>query len=285
MNGKARDGAGGRRRAMTPENLKKLQATELDLLFLLDRLCRENGISYMICGGTALGALRHHGFIPWDDDVDVAMLRSEYEKFAAVCARNFSKGGRYFLQDFRTDANYRWGYAKLLNTRTVWERPGHEQLKMRKHICIDIFILDGAPASRLGYRLHAAVCFCIRKILWSPAGRFQAGNSLLRAWYGLLSLIPRKASETALLGLAKMFPEKNAKFFRPLTWPGGPFPRAWVTELTEAEFEGRKLYASAHADAWLRFTYGDYMQLPPPAERRGTNTVVYYRLEDEAEMF
>lgn len=91
--------------------LRKLQMTELEMLKEVDRICRKYDIKYSLDGGTLLGAIRHNGFIPWDDDADVVMLRPEYIRFYKACKKELDKD-KFFLQDFRTDLDYRWGYSK-----------------------------------------------------------------------------------------------------------------------------------------------------------------------------
>ena len=97
---------------LSKEQLRQLQLIELEMLIEVDRICKKYNIHYNIIAGTLLGAVRNGGFIPWDDDADVAMLRSEYEKFRKVCKEELDKS-RFEFQDHRNTRGYRWGYGKI----------------------------------------------------------------------------------------------------------------------------------------------------------------------------
>ncbi len=94
---------------MTPDELRSVQLIELELLCEVDRICRKNNIQYRIVAGTLLGAVRHGGFIPWDDDADVGFLRNEYEKFKKACNKDLDTS-RFYFQDHINTPGYRWGY-------------------------------------------------------------------------------------------------------------------------------------------------------------------------------
>ena len=99
------------RHILTECELQKLQKVELELLVEFDRICRKHSIPYSIDGGTLLGAVRHKGFIPWDDDADVIMNRKAYQKFSDVVDDELDTD-KYYFQDMRRTAGYRWGYGK-----------------------------------------------------------------------------------------------------------------------------------------------------------------------------
>ena len=94
---------------LSDEMLRQLQLIQLEMLIEVDRICKKCNIKYNIIAGTLLGAIRHGGYIPWDDDADVALLRSEYEKFRIVCKTELDKT-RFIFQDHRNTIGYRWGY-------------------------------------------------------------------------------------------------------------------------------------------------------------------------------
>ncbi len=126
------------------ESLERLQAVLLELLIELDRVCRSHGIEYTLSGGTLLGAVRHGGFIPWDDDADIVMLRCEYEKFREACKTDLD-ASRFYFQDDTTEPEYRRGFGRLRRLHSEFVRCGQEHLKMRTGIFLDIFPRDNIP--------------------------------------------------------------------------------------------------------------------------------------------
>lgn len=107
---------------LTQKDLRKMQLLQLDMLIEMDRVCRENGITYVITSGTLLGAVRNQGYIPWDDDADINMLREDYERFKKVAHQ--MNPDICFFQDHSTDHDYRWGYGKIRRTGTTYVRTG-----------------------------------------------------------------------------------------------------------------------------------------------------------------
>ena len=150
--------------------LRQLQMIELELLEEVDRICRKCNIKYNIIAGTLLGAVRHGGFIPWDDDADVALLRPEYEKFRQACKTELDTD-RFYFQDHRNTKGYRWGYGKLRRKQTLFLRENQEHMPYKQGVFIDVFPLDGVPDNYFRRCLQNFHCFCIRKILWSAVGK------------------------------------------------------------------------------------------------------------------
>ena len=142
-------------RHLTPEELRAVQLIELELLKETDRICRKYNIHYSIVGGTMLGAVRHQGFIPWDDDVDVGFLRPDYEKFREYLEKELDHE-RFYFQDHRNTPGYRWGYGKLRRRNTEYVRLGQDHLPYGQGVFIDLFPYDSVPnrrLSRLFFRL------------------------------------------------------------------------------------------------------------------------------------
>lgn len=262
---------------MDAGTLRRMQMIELELLVEIDRICRKNNIKYNLCGGTLIGAVRHKGFIPWDDDVDIRMLRSEYKKFNEACKRDLDDT-RFFLQDFESDPKYRWGYAKLLRKDTVYIRTGQKHLGMKNGVFLDILISDGIPNRKWMRNIHDKLCFAIRKTLWSPVGAKVVPQKKLRMWYAVLARIPRCVPVFGIKILSHLVSEEKSECFRSLTFPQKRgLKKEWFTELTDLEFEGHYFLAPADYDGWLSQEYGDYMKLPPEEKRTGHNTASYYK--------
>lgn len=256
---------------ISKNELKTLQAIELEMLLEVDRICQQYDIKYSLDGGTLLGAVRHKGFIPWDDDVDVIMLREEYQKFRSVCQTELDTE-RFFLQDYQSDAGYRWGYAKMRRNHTEFVRYGQEHLKQHNGIFLDIFVVDNVPDGWLVRRLHHGICFLIRKGLYSEVGKERADGLLEKTIYRALYKIPRDTYFRWRNALAKTVANRRTKLISHYTLEYPPrcrygLPRECFDEMRELEFEGHRFSAFQKYDLYLRSYYGDYMRLPPKSER------------------
>lgn len=125
---------------MAENHIKDLQRIELEMLLEVDRICKKYNIRYFLVAGTLLGAIRHKGFIPWDDDIDICMPVEEYRKFCKVAKTDLKK--EYFLQNSDTDFSNRW-FSKVRKNNTTCIEKGYEKSKIHQGIWIDIFPLIG----------------------------------------------------------------------------------------------------------------------------------------------
>ncbi len=256
---------------LTQEMLKQVQKIELEMLLEVDRICKENGIKYTIIGGTLLGAARHGGFIPWDDDADVAMLRPEYEKFCSVIDEKLDTS-RFYFQNMERTEGYRWGYAKLRKKGTLFVRENQEHMKYEQGIFLDIFPIDGTPDNRILRKVHKFRCFCIRKILWSKVGEKVSKSKVQRVIYHILSMIPERIIKKMYRGLILKIHSNTSEVVRTLTYPAprklDGYYRRWFAETAPIVFEGYELEGVKDYQGWLRFEFGDYMKLPPEEKRK-----------------
>lgn len=267
---------------ISPVELRKIQIIMLDILIEFDRICKKNGITYSIGGGTMLGAIRHKGFIPWDGDADVFMLRSEYNKLRKVSETDLDTC-RFFFQDYKSDLHYRWGYARILRKDTVFIRAGYEHMKAKNGIFIDVFVFDNVPDNYISKRFHLFSCYCIRKMLWSEAGKKVHPSRLLRLNYWLISLIPRNFIFIILEIIAKRSNLIETELVRHMTSmhineQKYGIPRKLFEELVEYEFEGHTFLGFKDYDIYLKSAYGDYMSLPPLSHRKSHAPCSNYKL-------
>ena len=122
------------------ELLRKVQLTELEILKTVDKICRENNIKYSLCGGTLLGAVRHKGFIPWDDDIDIAMRRDDYNRFLSLWEQSHPDG--YLLQNKSNTPNFSQTFSKIRKDKTTFLQFKNEAGMYHTGIFIDIFPFD-----------------------------------------------------------------------------------------------------------------------------------------------
>ncbi len=269
---------------ITDEELKNLQQIELEMLLEIDRICRSNDIKYSVDGGSLLGAVRHKGFIPWDDDADVIMLRHEYARFKRACRQELDKD-RFFLQDYRTDPEYRWGWAKLRRKDTSYIRAGQENQNYQDGIFLDIFVVDNVPDGWLSRRLHYLACFVIRKGLYSVVGRNNEPNPVIRKIYEFMSLIPKNTYFKARNALAKSLHGKRTElishymYHYPKRCLYG-LPRVCFDEMIDMDFEGYIVRGFKEYDLYLTKLYGDYMKLPPKEQQVPKMEITSIKLTD-----
>ena len=264
------------------ESLRQLQLIELELLLEVDRICQKCGIRYNIIAGTMLGAVRHGGFIPWDDDADVALLRPEYERFREACRTELDTE-RFYFQDHTATAGYRWGYGKLRRKDTLFLREYQEHMPYEQGVFIDVFPLDSVPNSHAGRMFINAECFCIRKLLWSRVGKMADRKKSKRFLYSVLDRIPEKRILKALDGMIARAAEGDTEWVRILMFPTPNreygYLKRWYTSQKSVVFEGCSFPGVTDANGYLSFKFGDYMT-PPPESRRKTHPVSALRLTE-----
>lgn len=257
---------------------EEIQNSILNILIYLDKICRENNIKYMISSGTCLGAIRHKGFIPWDNDADILMDRENYNKLIEIMQKDNSK---YELLSYKTTKNYYYPYYKLVDKSTkIFEKALYKQPD-NYGVFIDIFPLDGLPKGEkqrnkfLKKRKvkHDIQCVFILTSK-TPLKRFI--KKVIRT-FSFKSLY-KQVKEIDDFCSKNSF--NDADYLMDATWGNKYFPRECYDELYEAEFEGHKFFVPKNYDLYLKTIYGDYMKLPPEDKRQIHEIDAYKKDED-----
>ena len=260
------------------ELLKQIQKTELSILKDVAKFCDEKNIRYCITSGTLLGAIRHGGFIPWDDDIDISMPRADYERFLTY-ANSFIDG--YEIVCTKLNNQYPIAIAKVRKCDTVMKEPSMAHLDINHGVWIDVFPLDKVVnVDELGKRAHKfnLITTVINYKLKISTPSKLATKILCKA-LGLLSVKKLDKIRTKI-----MTSDENSNVNRYTSFASNLGPRKLLfTEdvyfpLQKVKFEDEIFYAPAQPEKWLESAYGDYMTLPPEEERVNRHKVVEIKL-------
>lgn len=261
-----------------PLTSPELQKIENRILIYIKEVCDREGIKYFLSGGTILGAVRHNGFIPWDDDIDLYMYRDDYNRFRSVMLKQ--SNGLYKLKYVDTDERYSLPLPKVIDTRTTLLQP-HQRDTMSLGVFVDIFILDNVPEDE---RIRKAYLDKLTRLskLWNAAqnnGKDDRGlKKIFRRVLWLLGpryfakVMDRQAQkynsiETSLCG--------NMTYA--LNWYTAFSAKSIFGNGTLLEFEGAFYTAPEKYEDYLKKHYGDYMKFPPIEQRISKhNFVAYY---------
>ncbi|MCY9529210.1 LicD family protein [Paenibacillus alvei] len=253
---------------LNDEQLKKLQNDMLSMLLEVDRICRKYNITYFLSYGTLIGAIRHNGYIPWDDDIDIQMFREDYEKFCEVCKGELNTE-KFFLQNQTTDRHYNWVYGKLRLKNTSFVRAGQEHMKQHDGMFLDILPLDYISRNKYRQNVSFFICKLCRKVLWSRVGKKSESNMFSRLLYYAVSFIPRRLAILIFEHFAKRDNKKETSLLASHNTFAQIYKREWYAESIRVEFEGHTFFAPKGYDYILSLIYGNYMELPSAEKRHG----------------
>lgn len=267
-------------------SIKDVQKIELDILLEFDRICKKHNIKYQLFAGTLIGAIRHKGFIPWDDDIDVCMLREEYDRFLALAEDELGKD--YFLQTYRTDPNYMNKFAKIRKNGTVFMEKLVKGTKMHHGFYIDIFAFDNIKADSFGGRYQLWFLRNINSLLKyrvkSRYERLEPGfeRSKAKFKYNLIKMLPvsNTKMEDWILSIMTKFNKEETEYVADLANPSKDIVESFmmkrdsITDSIDWDFEGYKFPVPRDYDIVLRRAYGDYMKLPHKGKRVSHHNIV-----------
>lgn len=250
--------------------LRKLQMTQVEILDVIDKLCREYGIPYSLYAGTLLGAARHKGFIPWDDDLDICMSRGAYERFIAVWNKESPTG--YILQNKENSPDFPQSFTKIRKDHTTFLQSENEIGKYHTGIFVDVFPIDRIPNNRF-LKLYF-FWNCMRYQLYTRGFVPPKSSYIVRLVSKiLLIIVPLKYRMRVREKLLKKITAYNCD--ESLATVGietvnsmkKVFSSTMLSSYTTLSFEGKDYMCFKEWDQHLRVKFNDYMQFPPEDER------------------
>ena len=255
------------------KTLKKLHTTMCEILDEIVRICEENGLQYFLVGGTLLGAVRHKGFIPWDDDLDVAMPRKDYDKFTKLCQTELST--RFYLHCTEFDPNYWISFNKVKKHGTIFETKQDSTINTPyKGVFVDVFPLDNASKERSfwqdiqAYAVKGLNSFQFRRTGATMPTKYPVGLKILSP---ILSLFPMPVLSRLTQRIMKLNHNDDSKYFVSLgsfiNFRKQTMEKSIYFPPSKVEFEGKLYMAPRDYDYVLSRLYGDYMKVPPPEKR------------------
>lgn len=256
------------------ENIKLLHDADLEIIKQFSEYCDEMGYTYYLSGGSLLGAVRHHGFIPWDDDADFTMPREDYEKFLITAPEKFN--GKLQIVNYKTDLNYHYYITRLQdpNTKLIETRMNNPS-DMYTHASIDIFPIDGTPNNRILRNIHyfrvmmhrAFMSLHYKDSIDNSRKRSKKEQLLLK----VMLLLPTNKmfnaynQKTKIDKLMRKYPidlSNNIGCLMGAYRTNQIVPKEYFGKGAYYDFEGIKLRGPELYDKYLTQMYGDYMQIP-----------------------
>lgn len=270
---------------LSSEVLRRMQLVQLEILLEFDRICKEHNLKYQLFAGTLLGAIRHKGFIPWDDDIDVIMKRDEYDKFINICKSN--PNDKYFLQNYETDPNFFRQFSRLRKNNTLCLQKAYKDINMHHGIFIDIFPLDNVKTNSIAEKLRYKLLYFLMKV------NFIRNRSISKKSHLVIKrVIARIVRSTNIIlnntsfnklktKVMKIYNNKHTGYLNHMTngTTTARFHKYLIsfddyTKTIERDFEGYKFPIPENYDKILTNIFGDYMKLPPKDMQRSHHGII-----------
>ena len=252
--------------------LSKLKKTELEILDQVAEFCFRNRIQYSLAAGTALGAVRHKGFIPWDDDVDITMTRLDFMRFRQAWRKNPVKG--LTLQFFLDDRYCGTCHAKVRKDRTVLLSEGEDETKGHHGVWIDIFPMDKISKDHRKRKKTLRKGFWLVLLTRANVKDYSAGI-IKKMVQLIITMIPYNIRRRWMLNISEELLKDDMQLKDNYDWVsmsafmsfGNFYDQHIVDSVKKIEFEGKEYQVYQQIEDMLTILYGDYMVLPPVEKR------------------
>ena len=249
---------------MEDATLRKLQLVELDILKIVDEFCKKHGIKYSLYAGTLLGAVRHGGFIPWDDDVDVFMERNEYERFLSLWQSENISG--YTMQATNSPDYEGINHTKIRKDGTILASNKEMETDTHHGIWLDVFAFDKVPTDK---KKRKKFLFKAKlRLVYTRGFAYEKGSKLLKLISKILLIPPRKTQLKIRNRIERQIIDKYEYMSLASTENFKTFyPPKVIENVSTITFENGTYSAVSDYDKMLKIQYGDYMKLPPEEQR------------------
>ncbi|MBP5260569.1 MAG: LicD family protein [Clostridiales bacterium] len=269
-------------------SIEDIHECTLDLIVKLDKLCSEIGVKYYVMYGSLIGAIRHKGFIPWDDDFDVIMMRPDYDRFVAYCREHQAELMPLKLLNKDTTDNYPYNISRFSDTSYRMEKEGVSDTEMG--LFIDVYVFDG-----IGNDPQAAVKKLARKKkiynLCTYFSYYKVKDATNKGFAyqitkNILFLYAKNKSPYVFFKkfdkLAGLYDYDSSEYIGEIVWDSyiTPFRKEWFADTVRVPFESIEVPVPVGYDQVLHAEYGDYMQLPPEDKRVPSHFYKLYKVED-----
>ena len=269
---------------MDQETLRKVQLVLLDMAKEIKRVCTVLGIKYHLDSGTLLGAVRHKGFIPWDDDLDIGMTREDYEVFIKKAPALLRED--YYLQTWHNDPKYGLPFAKLRKKGTVYVEEASANTGARTGFYVDIFPYNSYPNDIIEQKKQGRKCDLYRRLVlikcnYSPWKASDSRVVLKKYVYYIAKFLVLSVSKEELINRYQKACTKYEGIATEYVFPSGTtnygkwvIKRNCIEDLAPLEFEGDEFLCPNDYDQYLRAAYGEYMILPPEDKRVNRHHII-----------
>lgn len=255
------------------ETLKHQQQVSMKILNYLIKICEENNLTYFLYGGTLIGAVRHQGFVPWDDDIDVIMFREDFEKLNQILEKNIDD--KYRFMNCLNEETYHYTWGRLMLKNTIFKEWWADQVDYEPNIYIDIFILDNIPNNKFKRFIHRWTCYFLNMIssysLIKHENDSKIKKIIQQTVYYTIKVLPISPDSIRKKCVKSFTKYQNENCEEVCDFPSsGIMPISFKTDwfpVKKVKFEDIEVTIPNNYDKILKLEYGEYMELPPEEDR------------------